>query len=369
MPDPLANAVTFAGQPALVLQASRDRAHRDRSPAAGRRGPARPADRRGGRRARLDGQRRLQADAHVELGLPPALLRRAGHRVPGRGLRVRLVPSSGRCCCWAARPRPPPPRIGPWRWPRRSTRSWRTPQAKPPAFELRERPQPGGRRRGRGAHVPRAHARGRRGLLEELGDRARRGPARGPGRRGPPLGGAAAGLLRPVPLPAAAAAGSPRSRRAARCSPRSTARPTGARRAATTCRRASCCPTPAEHGDRACGSRRSWSRATPGARRWRSRAAGTGRWRTRTSASARFQVQHAHGGRPPRRHAHHLARLDRAQVAAAGDRLRARQRAASPPTCRAPRTASRARSRTTPSPARSSAPARPPVPFTLQFVE
>ena len=183
-------------------------------------------------------------------------------------------------------------------------------QTKPPAFELRERPQPGGGRRGRGAHVPRADARGRRGLLEELGDRARRRPPRGPGRRGPPLGRAAAGLLRPVPLPAAAAAASPISPRgkvlteiygeANRRAPGGNNVPGSV-----------VLPTPRAWRP-GCGWWRSWSRATPAARRWRSRAAGTGRSRTRTSASA-LPGAHAPGGRPARGDAHHLARLDRAQ--------------------------------------------------------
>ncbi len=63
---------------------------------------------------------------------------------------------------------------------------------------------------------------------------------------------------------------------------------------------------------------------------------------------ARVPGADAPGGRPPRGYAHHLARLDRAQVAAARDRLRAADRSASRPTCRGPRSASRARSRTPP---------------------
>ena len=49
LPEPLQNAVTFAGQPALVLKASPTRAHRDRSASPAGRDPVRAADRRDGR--------------------------------------------------------------------------------------------------------------------------------------------------------------------------------------------------------------------------------------------------------------------------------------------------------------------------------
>ena len=155
-----------------------------------------------------------------------------------------------------------------------------------------------GRRGGRGrARFLVADPRGRRRLLEELGDRARRRPAGDPGRGGPPLGGAPAGLLRALPLPPAAAADGRRSRSPGQGLHRhlrrgQPARPRRHERADQ--RRA---PDPGAAWPRGCGWWRSSSPARPGAPRWRSRAAGTGRSRTPTSARAASRCAAARGRR------------------------------------------------------------------------
>ena len=216
-------------------------------------------------------------------------------------------PSSGRSCCSAAGASPPPPPSARWRSRRRSTRSSR---ARVPAARLRaarEGRSPRSASWATCAPFLVADRRGRRRVLEELGDRPRRRPARRAAGAGPPLGRAAAGLLRPVPLQAAAAQARARSRRAARCSPRSTARRTGAARRA---HRAD------EH--RAADAREHGGRPAPGgarglvARRRTRRGGGRGplgRHDARTPTSARGASRCTCATRAAaRRHAHDPAR-------------------------------------------------------------
>ena len=212
-----------------------------------------------------------------------------------------------------------------------------------------------GRGRGRGEPLPRAHPRGRRRVLAELGDGARRRPARQPGGPGPALGGAAAGLLRPLPLPAASPQDDCRvpARQGAdgdlqRGQPPLAGRPRHAHEPGA--------PDARGHGDEPApdGARRV-GRAGPGRGRGRGPVGRHHRGPRARHPSVRAAA--ADGGRAPRRHRSPPGAgrsSSRRRSGTSGSTVAA---CASPSTSRAPRTTSRARSRRTPSPAPSSAPA------------